>query len=80
MNLEEKKIIAQINKSKLVYAFSLIDDIVNSKDPKKIKNDLHKVWKTSGFKSKKGFEDLFKLHKGISLYSYCKKLNPNCDC
>ena len=80
MNLEEKKINAQVNKSKLVYAFSLIDRLVNSKDSKKIKNDLRKVWKISGFKSEKGFEDLFKLHKGISLYDYCKKLNPNCDC
>ena len=80
MNPVEKKIIAQVNKSKLVYAFSLIDDIVNSKDSKKIKNDLHKVWKICGFKSKKGFEDLFKSHKGISLHNYCKILNPNCDC
>ena len=76
----EKKIIAQVNKSKLFYAFSLVDSIVNSKDSKNIKNDLHKVWKISGFKSKKGFEDLFKSNKQISLYNYCKKLNPNCDC
>ena len=80
MDLEEKKIIDQVNKSKLFYAFSLIDNIVNSKDSKKIKNDLHKVWKICGFKSKKGFEDLFKSQEGISLYNYCKKLNPNCDC
>ena len=80
MNLEEKKISAQGNTSKLIYALSLIDDLVNSKDSNKIKNDLRKVWKISGFKSEKGFEDLFKLHKGISLYDYCKKLNPNCDC
>ena len=80
MNLEEKKIKAQVNKSKLVYAFSLIDNLVNSKDSNKIKNDLRKVWKISGFKSEKVFKDLFKLHKGISLYDYCKKLNPNCDC
>ena len=70
MNLDDKKIIAQVNKSKLVYAFSLIDNLVNSNDSNKIKNDLRKVWKISGFKSKKGFEDLFKLHKGISLYDY----------
>ena len=76
----EKKIIAQVNESKLFYALSLVDSIVNSKDTKKIKNDLHKVLKISGFKSKKGFEDLFKSNKGISLYNYCKKLNPNCDC
>ena len=80
MDLEEKKIIDEVNKSKLFYAFSLVDSIVNSKDSKKIKNDLHNVWKICGFKSKKGFEDLFKSHKGISIYNYCKKLNPNCDC
>ena len=80
MNIEEKKIIAQVNKSKLDYAFSLIDKLVSSKDSKKIKNDLHLVWRISGFKSKKEFEDLFKSHKGISLYNYCKKLNSNCDC
>ena len=68
------------NKETYINLFKQVEKLKNSKDPKKIKNDLHKVWKISGFKSKKGFEDLFKLHKGISLYDYCKKLNPNCDC
>ena len=80
MEINNKKFISQVNKSKLLYAFSLVDNLVNSVDSKKIKKDLDLVWKISGFKSKKKFEDLFNSHKGISLYNYCKKLNPNCDC
>ena len=80
MEIKNKKIFSQVNKSKLIYAFSLVDNLVNSEDSKKIKKDLDLVWKISGFKSKKEFEDLFKSHKGISLYNYCKKLNSNCDC
>ena len=80
MEFEEKEITDQLNKSKLLYAFSIVDKLISSKDSKKIDNDLHLVWKISGFKSKKEFEDLFKSHKGISLYNYCKKLNSNCDC
>ena len=80
MEIKNKKFISQLNKSKLLYAFSLVDNLVNSEDSKKIKKDLDLVWKISGFKSKKEFEDLFKSHKGISLYNYCKKLNSNCDC
>ena len=80
MEIKNKKFISQVNKSKLLYAFSLVDNQVNSEDSKKIKKDLDLVWKISGFKSKKKFEDLFKSHKGIYLYNYCKKLNPNCDC
>ena len=80
MEIKNNKFISQVNKSKLLYAFSLVDNLVNSEDSKKIKKDLDLVWKISGFKSKKKFEDLFKSHKGISLYNYCKKLNPNCDC
>ena len=80
MEIKNKKFISQVNKSKLLYAFSLVDNLLNSEDSKIIKKDLDLVWKISGFKSKKKFEDLFKSHKGISLYNYCKKLNPNCDC
>ena len=80
LEFEEKKITDQLNKSKLLYAFSLVDKLISSKDSKKINTDLHLVWKISGFKSKKMFENSFKLHKGISLYDYCEKLNPNCNC
>ena len=80
MEIKNKKFISQVNKSKLLYAFSLVDNLLNSEDSKIIKKDLDLVWKISGFKSKKEFEDLFKSHKGISLYNYCKKLNSNCDC
>ena len=80
MEIKNKKLFSQVNKSKLHYTFSLVDNLVNSEDSKKIKKDLDLVWKISGFKSKKEFEDLFKSHKGISLYNYCKKLNSNCDC
>ena len=80
LEFEEKEINYQLNKSKLIYAISIVDKLISSKDSKKINNDLHLVWKISGFNSKKMFENSFKLHKGISLYDYCKKLNPNCDC
>ncbi|MFL2615564.1 MAG: hypothetical protein ACJ0OI_02625 [Candidatus Marisimplicoccus sp.] len=80
MEFEKKEIIDRVNKSKLIYAFSLVDKLICSKDSKNINNDLHLVWKVSGFMSKKVFEDLFKSHKGISPYDYCKKSNSNCDC
>ena len=76
----EKKIIAQVKKSKLLYAFSLIDDLVNSNDNNKIKKDLESVWKICEFKSLKELEELFKISKGISLLDYCKKMNPICNC
>ena len=76
----EKKIIYQVEKSKLIYAFSLIESLVNSKDKNKIKKDLESVWKICGFKSQKKLEELFKIRKGISLMDYCKKNNPNCNC
>ena len=53
----EEKIIAQATKSKLLYAFSLIDGLVNSNDNDKIKKDLEIVWKICGFKSQKELED-----------------------
>ena len=76
----ERKIIAQVKKSKHLYAFSLIDGLVNSNDNDKIKKDLKIVWKICKFKSQKEFEDLFKISKGISLLEYCKKINPSCNC
>tara|TARA_Y200000002_G_C22537767_1_gene602588 strand:+ start:594 stop:833 length:240 start_codon:yes stop_codon:yes gene_type:complete len=76
----ERKIIAQVKKSKHLYAFSLIDGLVNSNDNDKIKKDLESVWKICGFKSQKELEDLFKISKGISLLDYCKKMNPSCNC
>ena len=41
----ENKIIYQVEKSKLNYAFSLAEGLVNSKDNKKIKKNLESVWK-----------------------------------
>ena len=76
----EDKITDQVEKSKLIYAFSLIENLVNSKDNNKIKKDLESVWKICGFKSQKKLEELFKIRKGISLMDYCKKMNPSCDC
>ena len=75
-----KKIIDKVEKSKLIYAFSLIDSLVNSKDNNKIKKDLESVWKICGFKSQKKLEELFKISKGISMTEYCKKKNPTCNC
>ena len=76
----DKKIIAQVKKSKTIYAISLIEKLVNSEDNKKIKKDLQSVWKISGFKNQKELEGLFKIHKGISIMDYCKKMNTNCHC
>ena len=76
----DKKITAQVQKSKIIYAISLIEKLVNSKDNKKIKKDLQSVWKTCGFKNQKELEDLFKIHKGISIMDYCKKMNTSCYC
>ena len=70
----------QVEKSKLNFAFSLIENLVNSEDNNKIKKDLESVWKICGFKSQKKLEELFKIRKGISLMDYCKKKNPNCNC
>ena len=70
MEIKNKKFISQVNKSKLLYAFSLVDNLVNSEDSKIIKKDLDLVWKISGFKSKKKFEDLFKVGDVI----YVKKI------
>ena len=76
----DKKITAQVQKSKIIYAISLIEKLVNSKDNKKIKKDLQRVWKICGFKNQKELEDLFKIHEGISIMDYCKKMNTNCYC
>ena len=80
MESYQEEITNQLIKSKLLYAFSIVDKLLNSNDSKKIKNDLQKVWRVSGFKSQKNFEELFKSNKGISLYDYCKKMSPNCNC
>ncbi len=77
---KDEIIINELNKTKLTYAVSLIDRLVMSKDLNKINNDLHNVWRISGFKSREKFETLFKSYKGYSLGDYCKKLNPNCNC
>ena len=63
MEFEEKEITDQLNKSKLLYAFSIVDKLISSKDSRKINNDLHLVWKISGFKSKKMFEKMDILSK-----------------
>ena len=76
----DKKIIAQVKKSKTIYAISLIEKLVNSEDNKKIKKDLQSVWKICGFKNQKELEDLFKINKGISIMDYCKKMNTICNC
>ena len=73
-------IINKVNKTKLLYAVSLIDKLVMSKDLNKINNDLQNVWRICGFKSREKFEMLFMSYKGFSLTDYCKKLNPNCNC
>ena len=67
MEFEEKEITDQLNKSKLLYAFSIVDKLISSKDSRKINNDLHLVWKISGFKSKKMFENSFQKFTKIQV-------------
>jgi AraC-like DNA-binding protein len=83
MGLEINKdglVIQEADKSKLLYAISIADSIIKSKDSHKICGDLDRIWRICGYTSKEKFDKLFKQYKGMTLSEYCKKLNPNCGC
>ena len=83
MGLEINKddlVIGVADKSKLLYAISIADSIIKSKDSQKISGDLDRIWIICGYVSKEKFDKLFKHYKGMTLSEYCKKSNPNCGC
>ena len=51
-----KLILREANKSKLLYAISIIDSIIKSKDSHKIDGDLDRVWRICGYGSKEKFD------------------------
>ena len=83
MDLQNKKdtlIIRAADKSKLVYAISIANSLIKSKDSHKISGDLANIWRVCNYSSEEKFDKLFKLYKGLTLNQYCKKLNPSCKC
>ena len=83
MDLQNKKdtlIIRAADKSKLVYAISIANSLIKSKDSHKISGDLAFIWRVCGYASKEKFDKLFKQYTGMTLNEYCKKLNPSCIC
>ena len=83
MDLQNKKdtlIIRAADKSKLVYAISIANSLIKSKDSHKISVDLANIWRVCGYSSKEKFDKLFEQYKRITLNQYCKKLNPSCKC
>ncbi len=83
MGLEINKndlVISKVDKTKLLYAISIADSLIKSKDSTKISGDLDRIWRICGYPSKVKFQNLFKQYKGMTLSEYCKKLNPNCVC
>ena len=73
-------VILEADKSKLLYAISIADSIIKSKDSNKIGGDLDRIWRICGYASKEKFDKMFKQYKGITLSEYCKKLNTSCGC
>ena len=83
MKLQSNKddlVIREADKSKLIYAISIADSLIKSKDSHKISGDLANIWGVCNYSSKEKFDKLFKLYKGLTLNIYCKKLNPSCKC
>ena len=68
------------DKSKLVYAISIANSLIKSKDSHKIRADLANIWRVCGYSIQEKFDKLFKKYKGMALNEYCKKLNPSCSC
>ena len=77
---KDDQVIREADKSKLLYAISIADSIIKSKDSHKISGDLDNIWRICGYASKEKFDKLFKQYKGMVLSEYCKKLNPSCGC
>ena len=83
MGLEINKndiVISKIDKERLLYAISIADSLVKSKNSNKISGDLDSIWRICGYPSIEKFQNLFKQYKRMTLSEYCKKLNPNCVC
>ena len=80
LNKKDTLIIRTADKSKLVYAISIANSLIKSKDSHKISVDLANIWRVCGYSSKEKFNKLFEQYRGITLNRYCKKLNPNCVC
>ena len=83
MDLQNKKdnlIIRAADKSKLVYAISIANSLIKSKDSHKTSGDLANISRVCGYSSKEKFDKLFKQNKGMTLNEYFKKLNPSCSC
>ena len=79
-NEKDTLIIRAADKSKLVYAISIANSLIKSKDSHKISGDLANIWRVCNYSSEEKFDKLFKLYKGLTLNQYCKKLNPSCKC
>ena len=73
-------VVSKVEKAKLLYAISIADSLIKSKNSNKISGDLDSIWRICGYPSKEKFQNLFKQYKGMTLSEYCKKLNPNCVC
>ncbi len=83
MGLEINKndlVISKVDKAKLLYAISIADSLIKSKDSTKISGDLNRIWRICGYPSNEKFQNLFKQYKGMTISEYCKKLNPKCVC
>ena len=79
-NEKDTLIIRAADKSKLVYAISIANSLIKSKDNHKISVDLANIWRVCGYSSKEKFDKLFKQFSGMALNEYCKKLNSSCSC
>ena len=83
MEIENNKdvlVIRQADKSKLIYAISIADSLIKSKESHKISGDLDRIWRVCSYASKEKFDKLFNQYKGMTLNQYCRKLNPSCKC
>mgnify|MGYP003682195177 CR=1 FL=1 len=77
---KDDHVIREADKSKLLYAISIADSIIKSKDTPKISGDLDRIWRICGYASREKFEKLFKQYMGMTLREYCKKSDPDCEC
>ena len=61
MELQNKKdalVIQQADKRKLIYAISIADSLIKSKDSHKISGDLANIWRVCSYSSKEKFDKL----------------------
>ena len=79
-NIKNDLVIREADKSKLIYAISITDSLIKSKDSYKISGDLANIWRVCNYSSEEKFDKLFKQFSGMALNEYCKKLNSSCSC